>query len=210
TQAVAYETLVSERRRELHLRIMEALAASALPEVLAQHALQGEAWEQALGYLRQAGRRATAQFAELEAVNYLERALEVAERLPPAKRSPAKEIDIRFELRNALVPLGRQQRNLEILLAAEKLARDLGDERRLAQALSSLSNCYGNIGRPELALEAAERSLKLGEKLGDPKVLLVGALSAGEIHRALGDFRRARSHLTHAVQLIEASDATNL
>jgi tetratricopeptide (TPR) repeat protein len=209
-QAVAYETLVFERRRELHRKIMEGLAATAPAEVLAQHALQGEAWEQALGYLWQAGRHATQQFAEVEAVTYLERALEVAERLPAAKRSLAAEIDIRFELRNALVPLGRQQRNLEVLLEAEKLAVELRDERRLAQALSSLSNCYGNIGHPELALDAAERSLTLGESLGEAKVLLVGALSAGEIYRALGDFRRARSYLTRVVELIDPKDAQSL
>jgi class 3 adenylate cyclase/tetratricopeptide (TPR) repeat protein len=210
TQAVAYETLVFERRRELHRKIMEGLAATAPAEVLAQHALQGEAWEQALGYLWQAGRHATQQFAEVEAVTYLERALEVAERLPAAKRSLATEIDIRFELRNALVPLGRQQRNLEVLLEAEKLAVELRDERRLAQALSSLSNCYGNIGHPELALDAAERSLTLGESLGEAKVLLVGALSAGEIYRALGDFRIARSYLTRVVELIDPKDAQSL
>jgi class 3 adenylate cyclase/tetratricopeptide (TPR) repeat protein len=210
TQAVAYETLVIERRRELHRKIMEALADGASPEVLAQHALQGEAWQQALDYLWQAGRRATQQFAEMEAVTYLERALEVAERLPCAKRSRATEVDIRFELRNALVPLGRQQRNLEVLLAAEKVAAELGDKRRLAEALSSLSNCYGNIGRPELALDAAERSLTVGESLGDRKVSLVAALSAGEIYRALGDFRRACSYLTRGVELIEAKDAQSL
>jgi tetratricopeptide (TPR) repeat protein len=210
TQAVAYETLLLERRRELHLLIMDALAQTAPPEVLAQHALQGEAWERALDYLWKAGRRATQQFAELEAVGYLERALEVLERLPAEKRSPATGIDLRFELRNALVPLGRHQRNLDVLLAAERLAIELADERRLAEALSSLSNCYGNIGRPQLALDAAVRSLALGEKLGDPKVLLVGALSAGEIYRALGDFRKARVHLTRVVELIEPADAHSL
>jgi class 3 adenylate cyclase/tetratricopeptide (TPR) repeat protein len=210
TQAVAYETLVFERRRDLHRRIMEALAGIAPVEVLAQHALRAEAWEQALGYLWQAGRRATQQFADIEAVTYLERALEVAERLPPGKRSVATEIDIRFELHNALVPLGRHQRNLEVLLAAERLAVDSGDERRHAQVLSSLSNCYGNIGRPERALDAAERALAVGEILGDPEVLLFGALSAGEIYRALGDFRKARSYLIRAIELIEPKDALSL
>ncbi|MGE5129726.1 MAG: adenylate/guanylate cyclase domain-containing protein [Sphingomonadaceae bacterium] len=210
TQAVAYETLVFERRRELHRRIMAALAATAPPEVLAQHALQAEAWEQALGYLLEAGERASLQFAEVEAVAFLERALEVADRLAPEKRSLAKEIDIRFALRNALVPLGRQQQNLEVLLEAEKLAVRIGDEPRRAQALSSLSTCYGTIGRPELALDAAERSLKIAERLSDPRMLLVGALSAGEIHRALGDFHKARSYLMRAVELGDANDAQSL
>ena len=63
TQQVAYETLLQERRRPLHARIVEALEAFAGDRVaeqaerLAHHALRGEVWEKALTYCRQAGRR---------------------------------------------------------------------------------------------------------------------------------------------------------
>lgn len=207
TQAVAYETLLFERRRELHRRIMAVLAETAPADVLARHAVQAEAWEQALGYLWQAGRLAARQFAEVEAVAYFERALEVFALLPSDKRSLATAIDLRFDLRNALVPLGRQQRNLEELLVAEKIAEELGDERRLAQVLSSMSNCYGNIGRPDLALAAAERSLELGQRVGETKLLLVGSLSAGEIYRALGDYRKAQAYLSRVIALIDPREA---
>jgi hypothetical protein len=44
TQTVA-TTVAHARRRELHLRIMDALADTAQVEVLARHAVLGEAWE---------------------------------------------------------------------------------------------------------------------------------------------------------------------
>ena len=63
TQQVAYETLLQERRRALHARIVEALEALAgdrlaeQVERLAHHALRGRIWDKALAYGRQGGRR---------------------------------------------------------------------------------------------------------------------------------------------------------
>ena len=210
TQAVAYETLLHGRRRELHLRILEALADSAQVDVLARHAVLGEAWREALTYLWRAGKMAAQQFAEVEAVACYERALEVYKRLPPERQSLEAAIDLRFDFRNALVPLGRQLRNLEVLREAETLAAERGDERRLAQALWSLANCYGNIGRSDRALDAAERSLALAEKLGETELLAMGALSAGEIQRTLGNYRKASEHLSRVVALIDPRDAQRL
>jgi predicted ATPase/class 3 adenylate cyclase len=209
-QAVAYETLLHGRRRELHLRIMEALADSAQVDVLARHAVLGEAWRQALTYLWRAGKMAAQQFADVEAVACYERALEVFKRLPPEKQSLETAIDLRFDLRNALVPLGLQLRNLEVLREAEALAAERHDERRLAQALWSIANCYGNIGRSDRALDAAERSLALAEKLGETGLLTMGALSAGEIQRTLGNYRKASEHLSRVVALIDSRDAQRL
>ena len=67
TQQVAYETLLQERRRALHARIVEALEILAGERVaeqverLAHHALRGEVWAKALAYCRQAGEKAMAR-----------------------------------------------------------------------------------------------------------------------------------------------------
>ncbi|HWZ70370.1 MAG TPA: adenylate/guanylate cyclase domain-containing protein [Casimicrobiaceae bacterium] len=201
-QAVAYDSLLHERRRELHLRILEAVGGSGDFNVLARHAVLGEAWDRALTYLRDAGKAAFANFAEADAVSYFERALDVLRHLPSKKEHLEAAIDLRFDLRNALVPLGKQQRILEVLREAEQLADDLRDDRRLAQILAFVSNCYGNIGRSDLALDAAERSLTLGETFGETRMLVVSHLSVGEIYRTLGDYRKARTSLTRALELI--------
>jgi len=207
TQTVAYETLLRERRRELHLRIMHALGDGAPVEVLARHAVLGEAWEQALVYLRDAGRQAAQQFAEVEAIACFERALLVVKRLPPEKRLQAVAIDLLLDMRNALVPLGRHRRQVEVLRSAQELAETLGDEHRLARVASFMSNYYGNVGRSHLALESAKRALALAEKLNDPEILVMGALSAGEIHRTLGNYDHARDFLTRVIRMIEPSNA---
>src|SRR5437016_3000057 len=66
THEVAYGSLLHERRRALHARIVaasERLYADRLTEQverLAQHALRGEVWDKAVAYGRQAGTKALA------------------------------------------------------------------------------------------------------------------------------------------------------
>ena len=116
-----------ERRRELHLRHHgRARRQRAESDVLARHALQGEAWEQALTLpLREAGRPRDAAVRRLEAVD-LFRARARGARTAPCRQALAREphSTCTCDLRNALVPLGRQQpRLLEVLQAAAKHRR---------------------------------------------------------------------------------------
>ena len=74
THEVAYGGLLQDRRRELHGRIVETLErlhggrSTEQVELLAHHALRGEAWAQAVRYLRRAGARAASRSAHRQAV----------------------------------------------------------------------------------------------------------------------------------------------
>src|SRR5262249_43311789 len=80
THEVAYRSLLQERRRVLHTRIVEALEALAGERVaeqverLAHHALRGEVWDKAVTYCQQAGARAYDHYAFREAVAAFEQA----------------------------------------------------------------------------------------------------------------------------------------
>ncbi len=82
THEVAYGSLLQERRRVLHARIVEALEALAPERVaeqverLAHHALRGEVWDKAVTYCQQAGARAYDRAAFREAVASFEQALQ--------------------------------------------------------------------------------------------------------------------------------------
>ena len=92
THEVAYGTLLGDRRRTLHARIVEAierLFAGRLTEQveqLAHHAVRGEVWDRAITYLHEAGAKAFRRSTYSEAVAYLTQGLELAGRLPPGSR----------------------------------------------------------------------------------------------------------------------------
>ena len=108
THEVAYGSLLLERRRVLHARIVEALEALAGDRVaeqverLAHHALRGEVWDKALAYCRQAGEKAMARSAYREAVGYFEQALSALPHLPETRDTREQAIDLRLALRTAL------------------------------------------------------------------------------------------------------------
>src|SRR5688500_7115306 len=82
THEVAYGSLLLERRRGLHARLVEALEALAPErgaeqvERLAHHALRGEVWDKAVIYCQQAGARAYDRAAFREAVAAFDQALQ--------------------------------------------------------------------------------------------------------------------------------------
>src|SRR4029453_8747600 len=131
THEVAYGSLLLERRRALHARIVEAserLYADRLleqAERLAQHAFRGEVWDKAVAYGRQAGTRALARSALREVVACCEQALAALTHLPESRAMQAQAIDLRFDLRRALWPLGEFGQTPDYLRQAETLAKAL-------------------------------------------------------------------------------------
>jgi class 3 adenylate cyclase/tetratricopeptide (TPR) repeat protein len=84
---VAYETLSRVDRRQLHRRLVgwiEVISGERVEEylnLLAHHAFEAEAWEQALVYAQRAGEQAQRLYASRTAVDQFTRALEAAHHL---------------------------------------------------------------------------------------------------------------------------------
>ncbi|HZO32547.1 MAG TPA: adenylate/guanylate cyclase domain-containing protein, partial [Chloroflexota bacterium] len=88
THEVAYGSLLQERRKALHARVVEAierLHADRLAEHverLAHHALRAERWPEAIEYARSAGHKALGRSAYREALSWFEQALDGLRGLP--------------------------------------------------------------------------------------------------------------------------------
>jgi class 3 adenylate cyclase/tetratricopeptide (TPR) repeat protein len=197
TQEVAYGGLLQERRRALHARIVdtiETLYADRLTtqvEPLAHHAFRGELWEKALVYCRQAGIKAAMRSAHQEAVGCFEQALIALQHLPENQDMRKQAIDLRFSLRNALLPLSEHRRTFEHLRAAETLAEALNDQRRLGRAAAYLAEYFRLTGELDRAVESGERALALATALGDFTLQVMATFFVGLAYHALGDYRRA-------------------
>jgi predicted ATPase len=152
THEVAYSSLLQERRRVLHGRIVERLEKIAGDRVveevdrLAHHALRGEVWDKALAYCRQAGEKVMAQSAYREAEMYFEQALSALAHLPEQRDRIEQAIDLRLALRSALVGAGNSGRVLAYLREAETLAEALDDPRRLGQVCPTFKGLWQRMG----------------------------------------------------------------
>ena len=211
THEVAYGSLLQERRRALHARIVEALEALAGDRVaeqverLAHHALRGEVWDKALAYCRQAGEKAMARSAYREAVGYFEQALSALPHLPEQRDTREQAIDLRLALRSALLPSGDFGRILALLREAEALAEALDDPRRLGQVSVLLSYHFYLRGAYDQAIAAAQRALALATASGEVVLQALANLCLGRAYLAQGDYRRAIDCLGQTVTSLDGA-----
>ena len=211
THDVAYSTLLQERRRGLHARIMAAiehLHADRLAEQverLAHHALRGEVWDKAVAYLRQAGAKAAGRAANREAVMLFEQALVAVQHLPESKKTVEQAVDLRLDLRPPLLQLGQLERVLVLSQEAEAMAEKLGDEQRLARVYTYLINYYYMKGEPELAIEYGERCLRIGTAIDDSALQALARGYLGYSCHAQGKYRRAEAILTQNIEALEGA-----
>jgi class 3 adenylate cyclase/tetratricopeptide (TPR) repeat protein len=230
THEVAYGSLLLERRRGLHARLVEAIEALApargievtsgaqgLPagrqdphqvERLAHHALRGEVWDKAVAYCQEAGVRAYDRAAFREAVLYLEHALQALAHLPESGETRVLAIDIRLTLGYVLTQLGEDGRRLALLGEAETLARALDDRARLARVLTGMALVLRITGDLDGALAASRQALDLAVTLGDRALQAQASLNLGNVYYAIGAFGQAAALLRRNVEAADGQSGT--
>ena len=213
THEVAYGSLLLERRRALHARIVaasERLYADRLTEQverLAQHAFRGEVWDKAVAYCRQAGTKAYARSALREAVACFEQALAALTHLPESRATQEQAIDLRLDLRNALWALGEFRQMLDYLREAATLAEALDDQPRLGRVSAYMCRYFREMGDHDGAVESGQHALAMAETLGDFALQVTAHHFLGVAYHTLGDYRRAMGLLRSNVESL-AGDLT--
>jgi class 3 adenylate cyclase/tetratricopeptide (TPR) repeat protein len=209
THEVAYGSLLQDRRRTLHARIVEAIERlfperlNEQVERLAHHALRGEEWEKAFAYLRRAGAKAADRLALREAEAYLEQAAAAVERLPRRRDLVEQSIDLRMELRAVLFPLSEFERVRDHLSRAAMLAGEVGDRPRLGR-IAALQAHYHCIiaGDMAQALECARRAMAIAETAAIPSLTGVTRFTLGQVQHARGDYLEAIETLETNIQFL--------
>ena len=197
TNEVAYGALLHERRIFLHARIVKVLEVTTGPtshdhlDKLAYHAFNGDIWDKAVSYSKEAGSKAMGRSAYREAVIYFDRALASLEHLQKSRHTLEQAIDLRLDLRNALFPLEELERLIENLRAAESLSEGLGDQRRLGRISGYLVHYYTLMGDREKATESGRRGLALAQGLGDFALQIQLNYYLGRAYYYMGEYGQA-------------------
>jgi DNA-binding NtrC family response regulator/tetratricopeptide (TPR) repeat protein len=206
THEVVYASLEASARRTLHARVVEVVErmqtepGREVVDRLAHHAYHGGLWDKAVGYLREAGSHAAARGAHREAVADYEQALAALAHLPTEHSTDA--IDLRFDLRTSLLPLGEHGRIFDVLREAEVMADAIGDRGRLGRACAYLTNAFFISSDQEQGLAYGRRALAIADTLGDFPLQAEAKLRLGQVHHALGEYPRAIEMLSGPVDAL--------
>jgi len=172
TQEVAYESLLLKRRREIHERIgiaLEQLYPDTLEdhyETLAHHYSQSDDADKAIHYLKLSGRKATRSYSNLEAINLYKQALRLLNAQQETEKNKKERLEVCIAIISPMSFLNYPEGSLDILQEAERLAEELGDQKRLVSVYSIAGFYYAGKGDVPLAEKYSEKSLEMAERLG--------------------------------------------
>ena len=201
----AYESLLKEKRRAVHSRILNALEADpdTAPEVLAVHAEAASLTDRAIDLWEAASKAALARPAFDEAISHLGRAIGLI--VPQLKREDTASFERALSLQ---VPLGmalltRKGFGADETVTAFKQALDLannvGETPMRYSILYGLWVSTGIRGQHAEALKTAEELVDLANKSSDTSSLVVANRVAGASHWFMGNFAAANRHLKIAL-----------
>jgi class 3 adenylate cyclase/predicted ATPase len=207
TQEVAYNSLLLERRRELHERTaqaVEALYPERLEEhasALAHHYQHSGNRDKAVEYLYRAGQQAVQHAAYTDGIAHLTAALQILQTLPDTVERRRQELLVQTTLGPALLAT-RGHAAPEVAQAyarAYELCQQVGEAPQLVPVLSGL--WFSALGRAEFARARVlgEHLLDMGQRGPDPTCLLVGHAAMGVTLVLQSALLQARRHLEQAV-----------
>jgi DNA-binding SARP family transcriptional activator len=202
----AYGRLLKPRRQLIHRLVGRALedfhgavGSDPCSAALAIHFSQAEDWDKTLSYFKEAGTQALARAAHREAAALYEQGLQALQFLPAAIETMKQRLELLFQLRNALLPLGDLVRTAQCLREAAQIATCLDDQRALGRASSYLARYCLQVRDHSGAIEHGRRALSLAASLGDPQIELPANLYLGVAHHVRGEYREAVDYQTRVI-----------
>jgi class 3 adenylate cyclase/tetratricopeptide (TPR) repeat protein len=196
TQEVAYNSILSERRKLLHRRAAEAIETSGADRLdahlaeLAHHYRNAGDAAKAADYLSRAADQAARRVAYAEAVDHLRAAIKLIEALPEGTERDRRELDLQSFLGECLIPL-RSPASVEVKDAfdrARELSQRLGDLDSLFWVLFGLQFFYSLRHDLTTAQGLGERQLIMAERAGDPAMRAAACGALATTMLMLGEF----------------------
>ncbi len=212
TQEVAYNSLLSKRRKEIHARIgraIEELYAERLEEfyeMLAYHYSRSDSLEKACRYSRLSGKKAEGNYSHREACDFYKGAIDLLNQLPETAENKKEKLEILYLMRAPLIFLGYPEGTLGLHQQGEQLAKELGDERYLARFYMGMGTYYTYKGDPQLGMKYSEDAFEKARKNRDIELMAVLAYGLSVSYNAAGEFYKIFDMAPEVIDLIEKTE----
>ncbi|MBI4767029.1 MAG: guanylate cyclase, partial [Deltaproteobacteria bacterium] len=209
TQEVAYNSLLSNRRKEIHKRIgkaIEELYAGNMEEfyeILAYHYSKSDESQKAIQYFKLSGEKATRNHALWEAFEFYKQAVELLNKLPDIEEKKEKLIEVLLLMQNPLSLLGFPEDSLPYFQQGERLAKEMGNSRNLAIFYSIIGLCYSYTGDHLTAFRYLENGFEEARKIQDVDLMASFSVSLCNTYSATGQFKENVDKMPEVIYLIE-------
>jgi predicted ATPase len=210
-QEAAYHSLLKGRRQQLHAAVARALeervpgTREEAPEVLAHHFTEAGLLEPAIIYWHQAGQRAAQRSANQEAIDHLQRALNLLRLQPDNRERRVREL----ALLNTLGPVLLAAKGFADRIVEEtyrrgrQLCQEVGDATQLVTVLRGLWAFHLVRAELDASRDVASQLMALAERERSVAYELEAHRPLGQSLFFLGAFAAARHHCARTVALYD-------
>ena len=211
TQEVAYNSLLIERRKQLHERAgraFESMFAEQLDDhlrELAHHYSHSDNVAKAVEYLGRVGKQALQRSAHTAAIGSLTEAIDLLPRLPDGPERIQRELQLQLAVGPALSAIkGWSAPEVErAYVRARELCKRLGDPPELFPTLVGVWLVYYIRGESRMAHELAEQLMNRAQSRNDSTHLLVAHDALGSTSLDMGKLLLAREHKEAVISLYD-------
>ena len=211
TQEVAYDSVLIERRKQIHERTaaaLENLFASTLDDHvadLANHYGRSGNVAKAVDYLRRAAEQARTRSAYGDAIRYAREAIALIPTLPESAERDRQELKTLVLMGPLLVGTqGFSAPELKgVLTRAHALSLSAGESPDIFVVLFGLWGFHYSSGRVREGLEAAQRLLTMAERDGSNLAIAGACASMGTTLMWMGEFSAAREYLERSIAIYD-------
>lgn len=206
-QETVYHSLLKQERQKLHLLVGEAIESNfpergaELSPLLGGHFLRGGDEARALHYFTLAGEQSRIRYANAEALEYFETAIDLARRLdrPTEEANLLRELGLTHEIVGDLETARQEHRK------ALGLGRELADLEIEWQALLDLGKVWAAQDYSK-AGENFREALEVARRIGDREAIARSLNRLGNWHINLGESEESKRYHEEALEIFEELD----
>ncbi len=206
-QDAAYESLLKRTRQRHHQQVAALMeerfpeTVGAQPELVAHHYTEAGNSERAVHYWRRAGERARTQGANLEAIAYLTKGIELVHELPDSEERTHQEVSLQLSLGHAtIVAKGHGAAGAEAAYTrALALCERLGDVPERVPTLYGLWKSYV-VTRPLGEInDVAMQLRRIAEEKQVTEIHVIAHYALGYAALCMGNLSGARSNFEEGI-----------
>ena len=197
TQEAAYQTLLTPARQALHRQSGRCFGIdfSRSPRRVRRRAclsfFLSQSWQKALEYLIRSGDAAFLVCAYPEARGHYGRALECLKHLDGDERHLHQKVEITIHLVGSSLQAEMPEKNLALLLEAEKIAQSLNDRVKVARVQLWIGRAHYYGGKLKEAAGYYRKVLLVAPQLEDPELAYLPDAVMGRVLFMQGQFKES-------------------
>ncbi|GAB4410593.1 MAG: adenylate/guanylate cyclase domain-containing protein [Anaerolineae bacterium] len=206
THETAYNSMLNQQRKIIHGQIGDHMSrlywqlGEEYAAIVADHYYKSENWPRALRYFQRAAEAAIQSFANQQAVEFYNQALEVADKLGAAADQPAL-LAIYEGRAKILTRLGVPQQAIADYEAMLAKAKELNDDSAQMRALNGIGSLHASHYDFSQAAEFFKEALAVARRLGDERGIADTLSQLGNFYYSLGKLELGVKYYQEALEL---------